>query len=176
MKQGYIGDPSAIKPDELPPNHKAMHSTKRFGHDRGISCAFRQWSADSHCHFIHGYALSFTFTFAAQVLDERNWVVDFGSCAFLEHRLRELFDHKLLVAQDDPQLDLLAQLGGMDAAHVVIVPAVGCEAFAKYAYDIGTEFLQKIVNDEQPANTAPRVWLASVEVAEHGANSAICFG
>ena len=33
-------------------------STKTFGHNLGLSCAFRQWKADSHCHFIHVYAVA----------------------------------------------------------------------------------------------------------------------
>ena len=54
-------------------------STKTFGHDLGISCAFRQWRAThSHCSKIHGYALSVTMVFEANTLDDRNWVMDFG--------------------------------------------------------------------------------------------------
>ena len=37
--------------------------TKTYGHDLGLSCCFRQWGASSHCRFLHGYALSFSFTF-----------------------------------------------------------------------------------------------------------------
>ena len=33
---------------------------KYFGHDRGYSCAFRQWGAKSDCRLLHGYSLSFT--------------------------------------------------------------------------------------------------------------------
>ena len=53
-------------------------STKTYGHDLGFSAAFRQWRADSHCKYIHGYALAFRFEFEADELDVRNWVVDFG--------------------------------------------------------------------------------------------------
>ena len=27
---------------------------KYFGHDRGYSCAFRQWGAKSDCRLLHG--------------------------------------------------------------------------------------------------------------------------
>ena len=50
------------------------NSTKTYGHDVGLSCSFRQWRAQSHCSKVHGYALSVKFTFAAEKLDERNWV------------------------------------------------------------------------------------------------------
>ena len=46
--------------------------------------AFRQWRADSHCKFLHGYSFEFEFEFGAHELDERNWVVDFGGLKELE--------------------------------------------------------------------------------------------
>ena len=54
------------------------YSLKKYGHERGLSAAFRQWRADSHCKFLHGYSLEFEFEFGADELDEKNWVVDFG--------------------------------------------------------------------------------------------------
>ena len=38
---------------------------------RGLSAAFRQWKADSHCKYIHGYALEFEFEFGANELDKK---------------------------------------------------------------------------------------------------------
>lgn len=169
-----IYDDLPSTPDPLPPNYKPMQSIKRFGHDVGLSCAFRQWRANSHCRYVHGYALSFTFTFAAQTLNGNNWVVDFGSCKPLEEALRDMFDHKLLVAADDPLLPQLRELGDADGADVFIVPAVGCEAFAKFAFDIGSAFLANHINTD--LSEPPRVWLVSVDVAEHGANAVTCFG
>ena len=32
-------------------------SSKTYGHEIGLSAAFRQWRAQSHCRLIHGYAL-----------------------------------------------------------------------------------------------------------------------
>lgn len=174
------------KPDALPPHHKALLSTKTFGHDLGFSCAFRQWRAHSHCRFIHGYALGFKFTFAANSVDNCGWVVDFGGLKDLKQILADTFDHKLLVAEDDPWRQALEALcrnrvsgdpetdyaGGpavSPAADVVIVPATGCEAFARMVFDVTDQWLKD-------AGFAPRVWLVSVEVSEHGANSAICQG
>ena len=76
-------------------------STKTFGHEIGLSACFRQWRADSHCRFLHGYALAIKFVFAANELDVRNWVVDFGSLKSLKSQLEDTFDHKLLVAEND---------------------------------------------------------------------------
>lgn len=81
-------------------------ATKTYGAERGLSCALRQWPAESHCALIHGYSLGFRFTFAAEQLDRRGWVVDFGAGGFGQIRawLHEVFDHALLVAEDDPAL------------------------------------------------------------------------
>ena len=50
-------------------------STKIFD---GFSTVFRQWRAeDTHCKFLHGYAVSFKVWFEGE-LDYRNWVWDFG--------------------------------------------------------------------------------------------------
>ena len=167
------------QPDPLSPFHKAILSTKTFGHDLGFSCAFRQWRAESHCRFIHGYALGFKFTFGANTLDHCGWVVDFGGLKDLKQILADTFDHKLLVAADDPCFDQIKDLMGIydeescssspACADVVIVPATGCEAFARMVYDVTEQWLKD-------AGFGPRCWLVSVEVSEHGANSAICQG
>ena len=54
----------------------------------------------------------------------------------------------------------------MGLARIVLVPATGCEAFAKLIYDCTEVWLKD-------NGYAPRVRLCSVEVREHGANSAI---
>lgn len=46
-------------------------STKTYGHEIGLSAAFRQWRAESHCRFVHGYALAVKFVFEAGELDAR---------------------------------------------------------------------------------------------------------
>lgn len=141
-------------------------STKTWGHSIGLSCAFRQWRAQSHCRFIHGYALSIRVEFASRTLDVRNWVVDFGSLKSFKQQLEDTFDHKLVVAQDDPDAEVLFNLNRLSLAQVVILPAVGCEKFAEYVAGAGQTWLQ--------ANGyGDRVWISKVEVAEHGANSAI---
>ena len=45
-----------------------MHySTKRYGHEQGLSAVFRQPNAShSHCQLLHGYSLAFTFTFSCK--------------------------------------------------------------------------------------------------------------
>ena len=96
----------------------------------------------------------------------RNWVVDFGSLKSLKSQLEDTFDHKLLVASDDPALGLIRALAKEGLAEVVEVEKCGCEAFARLVFDTTEIWLKD-------NGYAPRAWLESVEVSEHGANSAI---
>lgn len=141
-------------------------STKTYGHDLGLSATFRQWRADSHCNTLHGYALSFKFTFEADELDDRNWVMDFGGLKDLKEKLEKFFDHKVIVSKDDPKLGAFQALEGMGIADLVILDGVGCELFAKKAYELGQETLDKL-------ELSSRIRIVSVECAEHGANSAV---
>ena len=141
-------------------------SSKKYGHERGLSAAFRQWRAVSHCRFMHGYSLEFEFVFGTHELDENNWVVDFGSLKNLEAWLRLNFDHKTLVASDDPMHSFFEGMHENGIIDMVTVEGTGCEIFAKIAMEYADEFIQKITED--------RCWVESVTVREHGANSATC--
>lgn len=135
--------------------------TKHYGHDLGLSCVFRQWNAESHCRHLHGYALAVTLEFAADELDDNGWVVDFGSLGAVRSYLQQTFDHKVLVADDDPDKDLLLALQAKGIAEVLIVEQTGCEAFARMiAEGVGSRI------------RSPRARLVSVTVSEHAANSA----
>lgn len=140
-------------------------STKTYGHEIGLSCAFRQWRAESHCRLIHGYALKIHLEFETDELDERNWVVDFGSLKSFKGMLEDTFDHKLLVAEDDPMKAEILRLQELGLADVVVLPKAGCEAFAEYVFGAAETWLES-------NGYAPRVRMRKVEVHEHGANSA----
>lgn len=141
-------------------------STKTYTHSVGLSACFRQWRAQSHCRFLHGYSLEVVFQFAAQNLDKRNWVVDFGGLKNLKGWLEDTFDHKTLVASDDPEIDIFRKLHGDGIIHMREVPACGCEKFAEMIYEYTEQWLKD-------AGFAPRCGLVSVEVREHAGNSAI---
>lgn len=142
-------------------------STKTYGNDRGFSCAFRQWRAhDSHCRLIHGYALGFKFVFETETLDPRNWVVDFGGLDDLKDILRRNFDHTTLVSEDDPEIEWFREAHKRGILELVELPYAGCERFAEMVYLVAEQWLID-------AGFSPRCRLVSVEVSEHGANSAI---
>ena len=145
---------------------KIYYSTKTYDHNEGLSAAFRQWRAESHCRFIHGYAIAIKFTFASYELDARNWVVDFGGLKNLKQLLKDTFDHKTLVAQDDPDYDWFLEADQRGIIDMVTVQEGGCEKFAELVYEVTEDWLKD-------AGFAPRCWLHSVEISEHGGNSAI---
>lgn len=143
-------------------------STKTYGHEVGLSACFRQWRARSHCRFFHGYALSVKLTFHAEELDENNWVVDFGGLKDVKEWLQERFDHKMVIARDDPFKEQIMGLEELGLAEIVVLDQVGCEAFAKYVFEGVSEWLE--------SRYGSRVLLGGVEVREHGANSAMYLG
>lgn len=145
----------------------AWLSTKTYGAERGLSCALRQWAADSHCALLHGYSLGFRFTFAAEQLDKRGWVVDFGAAGFGRIRswLHATFDHCLLIAQDDPAKAEFTRLGDLGLAQVKIVPGTSCESLAQFVFDAAQPIIEEA--------SRGRCWIVEVECFEHAANSAV---
>jgi len=141
-------------------------STKTYGANLGLSCAFRQWRAESHCRFLHGYALEIRLEFAAVDLDVRNWVVDFGSLKSFKGWLENTFDHCTLVASDDPEYETFKALDASGIIDMRTVEVTGCEAFARMIFECADIWLKD-------NGYSPRVWIAQVEVREHGSNSAI---
>jgi len=130
------------------------------------SCAFRQWKADSHCKYIHGYRLVAKFWFGCDRLDERNWVVDFGGLKELKQVLEKQFDHTLCVSADDPLLEQFKALHASGAADLRIMPkGVGIERTAEWCFDVADAHVRGI--------TKNRCWVEKVEVWEHDKNSAI---
>ena len=118
-----------------------MHrSIKTYGNEVGLSCCFRQWRADSHCNKLHGYSLGFRFIFEAAQLDERKWVYDFGNCKWIKEYLQSKFDHKLVVARDDPILE--------DEVPVLVLSNI---ADIRYMDDVGSEkFAESVFNHVAP--------------------------
>lgn len=141
-------------------------STKTYGHERGLSACFRQPHAShSHCKYLHGYSLGFRFTFGANELDERNWVVDFGGLKPLKQWLEDSFDHKVVLDTNDPHLADFMDLERKGLAQLNVIDGVGVEKFAEHAFKFADELVREM--------TDGRCWVDSVECSEHGSNSAI---
>ena len=139
----------------------------------GFSTVFRQWKAkDTHCRFIHGYGISFKVYFEGD-LDDRNWVWDFGGMKRAKTQIDGMspkawmdymFDHTMIIAEDDPELQAFKQMDAAGVAQVRIIPATGAEKFAEYIYTKLNVFVKK--------ETEGRVKVTKVKFAEHGKNAA----
>ena len=139
----------------------------------GFSTVFRQWRATTtHCRFVHGYGISFKVYFEGD-LDERNWVWDFGGMKRAKTKIDDkspkewmdyMFDHTLVVAEDDPFLESFKRMDEAGVAQVRVIPATGAEKFAEYIYTK----LNKFVDTE----TEGRVRVTKVKFMEHGKNAA----
>ena len=155
------------------------YSTKTYGTDRGLSCCFRQPRAThSHCSLLHGYSIGIKLVFECDTLDDKNWAMDFGGLKLFKEWADHMFDHTLLVDKTDPMIDHFLALADAGLADVRPVAGVGCEMFAKLCWDRMAALLTEMKDDANPARypVNPSVRIKSVEVFEHGANSAIYEG
>lgn len=151
-----------------------FQSTKVYD---GFSTVFRQWRAEeTHCRFVHGYGVSFKVWFEGE-LDERNWVWDFGAAKRSNFKIDGMspkewfdymFDHTMIVAEDDPFLNAFKEMDRAGVAQVRVIPAVGAEKFAEYIYN---KLNQWVVSESEG-----RVKITQVEFREHSKNSAIYYG
>ena len=139
----------------------------------GFSTVFRQWKAETtHCRFVHGYGISFKVYFEGG-LDDRNWVWDFGGMKRAKTKIDGLspkewmdymFDHTMIIAEDDPELRAFEQMDKAGVAQVRVIPATGAEKFSEYIYNKLNEFVK--------TETDNRVKVIKVKFMEHGKNAA----
>jgi len=139
----------------------------------GFSTVFRQWKAEeTHCRFIHGYGISFKVYFEGE-LDHRNWVWDFGGMkrakTLIDGKqpkewMDYMFDHTLIVAQDDPFLKAFEEMSTAGVAQVRVIEATGAEKFAEFIFNKINEFVK--------TETENRVRVTKVKFMEHGKNAA----
>jgi 6-pyruvoyltetrahydropterin/6-carboxytetrahydropterin synthase len=75
-----------------------------------------------------------------------------------------MFDHTMIIADDDPWKDAFIQMDEAGVAQVRIIPATGAEKFAEYIYTKLNSFVK--------AETDNRVRVTRVKFMEHGKNAA----
>lgn len=135
--------------------------TKKF--DR-LKAAHRQWRHPGHCARIHGECWSFDVVLEADILDERNFVLDFGELDLLKDWFDSKFDHVLLVDFDDPELETLRKLDERGLTRLVEVQSCSAEGLAVMVYAHVSEELRRRTNG--------RVWVKQVVCYEDSKNSA----
>lgn len=129
----------------------------------GFSCAHRQWKADSHCSFVHGYDRSFTFWIEADELDSNGWVFDFGGFRLVRKALEDQFDHTLVLASDDPSLDAFRLLHADGVVNLKIMDHPGMEGAASWVFSKAGIMVSQ--------QTAGRATLVGVEARENDRNA-----
>jgi 6-pyruvoyltetrahydropterin/6-carboxytetrahydropterin synthase len=142
-------------------------STKKFG---PISTSHRQWRAQNHCSFGHGYSRYIQFVFGCTDLDDKMWVQDFGGLKDVRQWIELQWDHRLLLASDDPLLPQFSELHNLGGVNINVMDVTkgwgpGIEASARHIYDHVQPYIHQ--------NSEGRVWIESVEIWEHENNSAI---
>lgn len=140
---------------------KQFISTKRF---TGFPCTHRQWKAESHCHFVHGYSREFYFEFACSERTVEGWVVDFGGLGEVKSFLDKNFDHTFLASVDDPELSTWKELDAKGVIQLRILPNPSMEGTAEWVF----EHVDKMIREK----TKGRAWVTMVEVRENEKNSA----
>lgn len=138
---------------------------------RDIPFAHRQPNHSGHCAMIHGHNWTFRFTFGAANRDACGFVIDFGGIEMknLKAWLDAMFDHRLVLNEDDPYVALLkeALVGNFDAAPIAmitLIPDCSCEGIAQWVFSAVNAFMH--------ADTKGRVWLKELTVFEDSKNSA----
>lgn len=149
-----------------------MHTiTKQF---KNYPAAHRQHNHDGHCAFVHGHNWTFEITFTATELDENGFVLDFGKMKSIKQWLTRMFDHTLLINEDDPMRRFFeanhCEADGLPDNFVAlwdvrIVPNGSAEDLAKYVMQNVQEIIQADGHDG-------RVQIVSVTVYEDEKNSA----
>jgi 6-pyruvoyltetrahydropterin/6-carboxytetrahydropterin synthase len=142
-------------------------STKEYIQE--FPCAYKQWRADTHCNLNHGYSFTIKFYFGANELDRRGWVCDYGGLKELKEILKDQFDHKTLIAEDDPDLETYKQLEEDGILSLTILQGMGCECIADQLY----KFVNAVyIPDYLGQAESERVWCYKVEVRETSTNMA----
>ena len=139
-------------------------SSKRFG---PITTGHRQWRDTGHCSYVHGYGRYVRLTFEASELDERGWVMDFGDLKDVKSWIESEWDHRTLIAADDPVIPELKTLEEVGGIKLNILPdgyLPGIEESCRYLYDKLNPVIQRKTNN--------RVEITRVEIWETEKNQA----
>ena len=139
-------------------------SSKRFG---PITTGHRQWRDKGHCSYVHGYGRYVRLTFEATELDERGWVMDFGDLKDIKSWIDSEWDHRTLIAANDPvipELKILEEVGGINLNILPEGYLPGIEESCRYLYDKLNPVIQRKTNN--------RVEITRVEIWETEKNQA----
>lgn len=107
--------------------------TKRY---ENLKAAHRQWKHPGHCSKVHGENWAFDITFQSDKTDSCGFVVDFGRLRGLRAALEDMFDHTLLIDEDDPELMRFTQLFADNLCKLRVVESCSAEGLAELVFSI----------------------------------------
>src|SRR5690606_17732354 len=96
--------------------------------------------------------------------ERTNFVVDFGDLDWVKEVLEGFFEHTLLIAEDDPELDFFKEMHERGLCDLRVMPNPGMEYCAKLVYSVVNRGIQERTNG--------RAWVVSVECRENEKNAA----
>jgi 6-pyruvoyltetrahydropterin/6-carboxytetrahydropterin synthase len=130
----------------------------------GYSTCFRYHNSEDESQLLHGTDIKFKFYFEGD-LDNRNWVVDFGIFKRTNHTIIQmqpkeflsyLFDHTVLISEDDPYKEKFKELDKLGVIQLRIFPSTTPEGIKSYLFP----FIDELVRKE----TGNRAYLKDLEV------------
>jgi 6-pyruvoyltetrahydropterin/6-carboxytetrahydropterin synthase len=141
---------------------------------RDLPFAHRVHNHPGHCASIHGHNATVTLTFACSEPDPNTgFVIDLGELDEVKAYLKNLLDHTLLIAWNDPLKDSIIALSAeMKTGGLRIV---GCRPTME---DLSEKIFKDIMSDVLVGRFCTdetgyrQVWLTSVTFTESSENSA----
>jgi len=142
---------------------KYFTSTKSY---YNYPCAHRQYRHDGNCSKVHGYSRSFHFVFGVQTFTKEGFAVDYGDLGELKDHLDYMYDHTLILDENDPFMADFRKLEANGACDIRTQPmGPGMEGTAHYLCEWADSYIRK--------KTKGRAWVVSVEARENDKNSSI---
>ena len=114
--------------------------TKRY---ENLKAAHRQWRHPGHCKMVHGENWAFEVTFQSDTPDSCGFVVDFGRLRALRDALEKMFDHTLLIDEDDPELMRFSLLSVDRLCDLRVVKSCSAEGLAELVYNLATQTIER---------------------------------
>ena len=102
--------------------------------------------------------------YKCQSVRDHGWVVGFGDLKELEEYLIGMYDHTMLISEDDPELPVFKDLHQKGICDLRVVPDTSLEGSARTALEKANEILSRI--------TDGRSRCFKVEARENDKNSA----
>lgn len=133
-----------------------------------IPFAHRQHTHGGHCQFVHGHDWTFIFEFEGEPDAKTGFILDFGGNFMKSVRedLDELFDHALVLNQDDALgIQMTENKAYARMFKVLTIPSCSSEGIAAFLW---SRYYEKVLKA-----TNKKTRLHRIEVIEGDKNSAV---